>query len=529
MTKLLLNVFKLSPVVIAATMFVSSAAFAAEQNFTSVDELAQVTSVDQLSDVHSSHWAYQAVKSLTERYGCVAGYPDGTFRGNHKMTRYEFAALLNGCLDRITQLIAAGGNNTVSTVDVATINKLREEFQSELATLRGKVDGLEYRTEVLEANQFSTTTKLKGEAIFAVSGAFGDKQADGVTDVEDNVVLSNRVRLNIDSSFTGKDRLRVRLQSRNTPNFSKATGTNMARLGFEGSTVSSDGDQVFEVGELNYTFKPSKNLTLKVDAVAGEASDNTDTYSMFSSSGGGAISRYGRFSPIYRVAKGDFGATVTLGGKKSPVKANVAYFTDNNNNPGSGTGLFTNDGALLGQLDFKLGKKLNIGATYVHAYRNNGDDLTEDTGSAIANSPFPGLPTVSNNYGVQASYKVNKKTVLSGWYGISDMNVENGSIDDGNATVQYWAASLGLKDVGAKGNTLGLIFGQSPRVSDGDLNGVAIDTGNPDNSYHLEGLYKMKLNNKIAVTPGLLVIFNPEHNEANDTVYVGTLRTTFKF
>ncbi len=535
MTKLLLNVFKLSPVVIAATMFVSSAAFAAEQNFTSVDELAQVTSVDQLSDVHSSHWAYQAVKSLTERYGCVAGYPDGTFRGNHKMTRYEFAALLNGCLDRITQLIAAGGNNTVSTVDVATINKLREEFQSELATLRGKVDGLEYRTEVLEANQFSTTTKLKGEAIFAVSGATGDLRADGrdndgdgnVDNIDDNVVLSSRVRLNFDSSFTGKDRLRVRLQARNTPNFSKATGTNMARLGFEGSN-----DNKFDIGELNYTFKPSKNLTLKVDAVAGEASDNTDTYSMFSSSGGGAISRYGRFSPIYRVAEGDAGFTVRYGSKKSPIGVTAAYFTDNNNDFTGGNGLFSNNSAYFGQVDIKPSKKFKVGLTYVHTSQPDGVNVSGSTGSSIAKAPFGDVATEGNHYGVQASYKLSKKATLAGWYGISDVNRDDGI--DGNATIQYWAASLGVKDFGAKGNTLGLIFGQSPRVSDASgfkfdgANNVAA-TADVNNSYHLEALYKMKVNDRIAVTPGLLVVFDPEHNSGNDTIYVGTVRTTFKF
>jgi len=533
MTKLFWNAFRFSPVVLAATFLAANSAFAGEatESMTSVAELSeetkigQVTSVSQFTDVQPTDWAFQALQSLVERYGCIAGYPNSTYRGHRALTRYEFAAGLNACLDRINELIAVAVDN-VNKDDIEALKRMQEEFAAELATIRGRMDGLEFRVEELEANQFSTTTKLKGEAVIAASGAFGDQKVGG-GDIDDNVILTNRIRLSLDSSFTGNDRLRVRLQAANFENsFSGATGTNMAKLGFEKNT----NDNTFELDELNYTFKPMKGVKVKIDANAGESNDNINVFNpVFKSSGGGAISRYGRFSPIYRVAKGDFGATVTLGGKKSPVKANVAYFTDNNNNPGSGTGLFTNDGALLGQLDFKLGKKLNIGATYVHAYRNNGDDLTEDTGSAIANSPFPGLPTVSNNYGVQASYKVNKKTVLSGWYGISDMNVENGGIDDGNATVQYWAASLGLKDVGAKGNTLGLIFGQSPRVSDGDLNGVAIDTGNPDNSYHLEGLYKMKLNDKIAVTPGLLVIFNPEHNEANDTVYVGTLRTTFKF
>ncbi|MEO0932777.1 MAG: iron uptake porin, partial [Cyanobacteria bacterium J06641_2] len=484
----------------------------------------------QFSDVQPTDWAFQALQSLVERYGCIAGYPNSTFRGNRALTRFEFAAGLNACLDRMNELIAIAVEQVVPK-DLETLKRLQEEYGAELATLRGRVDALEFRAAELESNQFSTTAKLKGEAIFAVSGAFGDTKADadGNTatspnaDLDDNTIFSNRVRIGFDSSFTGKDKLRVRLQARNTPSLRGATGTNMARLGFDGD----NGNDV-ELEELNYAFMPFKGAKVKIDANAGESNDNINVFNpLFKSSGGGSISRYGRFSPIYRVAKGNFGATVTLGGKKSPIKANVAYFSDSNNNPTSGNGLFSNDSAYLGQLEFKPMKNLNLGLTYVRGYRYNGDDLTEDTGSSLANSPFSGQPTVSNNYGVQASLKLSKKMILSGWYGLTDAQVENGGQSNESADIEYWAASLGFKDFGAKGNTLGVIFGQSPKVT--DVNNSMTVTPDQDTSYHLEGLYKMKLNENIAVTPGLLVIFNPEHNDNNDTVYVGTLRTTFKF
>ena len=50
---------------------------------------AQVTSVSQLTDVDPTHWAFQALQSLVERYGCIEGYPDRTYRGNRALTRYE--------------------------------------------------------------------------------------------------------------------------------------------------------------------------------------------------------------------------------------------------------------------------------------------------------------------------------------------------------------------------------------------------------------------------------------------------------
>jgi len=63
------------------------------------------------------------------------------------MSRFEAAALLNACLDRITEV-----------TDV--LKRLMKEFEKELAVLKDRVDGLEARVGKLEATQFSTTIKL---------------------------------------------------------------------------------------------------------------------------------------------------------------------------------------------------------------------------------------------------------------------------------------------------------------------------------------------------------------------------------
>ena len=103
----------------------------------------QVTSVSQLSDVQPTDWAFQALQSLVERYGCIVGYPDGTYRGNRSLTRFEFAAGVNACLDRITELLQAALADTVTREDLAILQRLQEEFSAELAILRGRVDALE--------------------------------------------------------------------------------------------------------------------------------------------------------------------------------------------------------------------------------------------------------------------------------------------------------------------------------------------------------------------------------------------------
>jgi hypothetical protein len=69
--------------------------------------MAQVTSVSQLSDVQPTEWSYQAVSNLISRYGCVAGYPNGTFKPGEPATRAELAALVNACVDRISEYQSA--------------------------------------------------------------------------------------------------------------------------------------------------------------------------------------------------------------------------------------------------------------------------------------------------------------------------------------------------------------------------------------------------------------------------------------
>ena len=121
-------------------------------------QMGQVTSVSQFSDVYPTDWAYQALANLVETYGCVAGYPDGTFKGNIALTRYEAAALLNACLDRVTEI-------------TEELKRLMKEFEKELVVLKARVDGLEAQTAELAATQFSTTTKLSGTAFFWLGGA----------------------------------------------------------------------------------------------------------------------------------------------------------------------------------------------------------------------------------------------------------------------------------------------------------------------------------------------------------------------
>ncbi|QIR37913.1 iron uptake porin [Tolypothrix sp. PCC 7910] len=536
MTKAFWSLLKISPLVMAATFVAANSTLAAEINepvngvaqiSQESNSMGQVTSVSQFSDVQPTDWAFQALQSLVERYGCIAGYPNGTYRGNRALTRYEFAAGLNACLDRVNELIATATADLVTKQDLATLQRLQEEFSAELATLRGRVDSLEARTAELEANQFSTTTKLQGEAIFNVSQAFGDRQAvrtgSPTTDLNSNTVFSDRVRLSLLSSFTGKDQLQIRLQGRNTISNTGVTGTNMSRLGFDGNENNN-----VAIDKINYAFNFSDAVRVKIDATGAELNENVNTFNPdFASSGRGALSRYGRFSPIYRQAADGAGITVNVN-PNGPLTFSAAYLSQTQgaisaSNPGDNSGLFNGNSTFFGQLAFKPNKAFNVGLSYARTYQNT-PNLFQGTGSITANNPFVGTPrTEANHYGIQATFQASPQLALSGWAGYTTADTVTGP--SRSADIWYWAASLGVRDFGAKGNVLGVIFGQPPKVTGGS-GGVASESGT---SYHLEGLYKVKVSDNIQVTPGLLVIFNPENNNNNSNIYVGTLRTTFTF
>jgi hypothetical protein len=567
MKKAFWNILKVSPA-IALSLLTGNSAFAGQVNeqVTSVAQLSQesnslgqVTSVSQFSDVQPTDWAFQALQSLVERYGCVAGYPNGTFRGNRALSRYEFAAGLNSCLDRVNELIATATADMVSKQDLATLQRLQEEYSTELATIRGQVDALEARTGELEANQFSTTTKLSGEAIFSVSQAFGDKvalpsSAPGTTtgtptastrDVDSKATFSDRVRLTLNSSFTGTDQLQTRLNAGNilanntnaaatafnpttgaaATTATNGTGTNMTRLGYDGGTNNS-----VAIDKLNYAFNLSDKIRVKIDATGAELNENVNVFNPdFRSSGSGSLSRYGRFSPIYRQANDGAGITVNVT-PNDKIALSAAYFAtgrDNAANPAPGTGLFDGNNTMFGQLAFKPNKAINIGLTYAHSYQSGTPNLFLGTGSARANNLGLGATKIeSSNYGVQATLQPTKNITVGGWGGYTAASTLAGASTSGE--IWYWAGTLGIKDFGKEGNTLGFIFGQSPKLTGGKV-GTTNITRDANTSYHIEGLYKVKLTDNILVTPGVLVILNPEHNDKNSAEYVGTLRTTFTF
>ena len=492
------------------------------------DGMDQVTNVNQLRDVSPGDWAYEALRNLVETYGCIAGYPDGTYRGNRAMTRYEFAAGLNACLQQIERLIAASTADFVTKDDLATLQRLMEEFEAELATLGTRVDNLEGRVAFLEDNQFSTTTKLKGQVIFALADAFGD-------DDDTQTVFQDRGRLNLLTTFTGKDALHTRLQFGNIgTSFAGALGTNEGRFAYDGDT----GNNV-RLNRLHYVFPITDKVRATVMANAGGHHFYSPTLNFGLEAGGGgtgALSRFGERNPIFRQTLGGQGLGLQFKLSDSLLLSG-GYLGASSSDPSDGAGLFNGSYSALGQLTWSPSDALQVAFTYVHGYdtadtsrafnfRGVGTNLGNLSSAALIGAGADGdeaNQVVTNSYGAQASFKLTPGIILGGWVGYTDAIL----LGEGDATIWNFAATLRFPDLFKEGNYGAIIVGAEPWLEELDLaDNTSFENDLP---LHIEALYKYKVSNNITVTPGVILLTAPNQDNDNDTIVIGTLRTVFSF
>jgi hypothetical protein len=356
--------------------------------------------------------------------------------------------------------------------------------------------------------QAESNIKISGEVLFGVSGYSGGTLT---TDRSNSQAVSdNRVRINFETKFTPEDRLKIKFETGNsTPLNRNLTGTNMTRLGYDGSKNNVN------LSLLQYQFPISDRTQAIVEITGSGYSENLDNFSPLASSSTGAVSRFARYQPIYRLSND--GAGLTLKHQFSPQWSATASYTAPSltaANP-SGGGLFGGANAVIGQVKYAPSKDLKLGLTYARSYHPNGNGVSGSTGSLTANNPFNGAATTAQHYGVNASYQIDKDVSVSGWVGVTDAQTANRQKESQS---NNYAVSLAANNFGGQGNTLGIIVGVPPKSNQ-----------DRDTSLHLEAIYKVKVNENINITPGVFVITNPEHNASNAPIWVGTIRTTFRF
>ena len=542
--------------------------------------ITQITSVSQLSDIKTTDWAFTALQSLVERYGCIAGYPDRTYQGKQAIARYEFASGLNACLDKINEIISAGLADKVSQADLATLKKLQEEFAAELAILRGRVDTLETKTARLEAQQFSTTTKLNILSSFNLSSSFsgGNILAEGlpipasvpvsrfatrnpftrspivgtITE-KPNTTFSYSNYLILTSSFTGSDTLNLILAMGNgnppssaysSAGFSSTFGVPYA----DSNPVVPQAANSVGLFELFYSFPISDTVRVQVgpkilpfrqfdvnrftSVINGAGSLNSYQSTLANSglSGAGAIASW-RISDQFLLKAGYLARN----------DASFLYFGgDSASNPNRG--LFGGSNQILTELTYSPSDSTNFRFLYSRTYNQappasplgqpNLPFFLTYSARGVADDGFGGRlqDSTGDNFVFNFDWLLNRSFGLFGRYSYSSYRIApvNLAIAGGNVNLQAFQVGLAFPDLGKEGALGTLSFTMPFQVLSG-RNFLVAGNGDGGTQYDLELTYSYPIMRFITLTPSLFATFNANNFSSNHTIWGVVLRTQFLF
>ncbi|QXE25416.1 hypothetical protein B6N60_04131 [Richelia sinica FACHB-800] len=556
----------------------------------SSDPIEQVTSVSQLSDVQPTDWSFQALQNLVERYGCIAGYPNGTFRGNRVITRYEFAAGLNACLDSIFQRIAVlDSSEYASKQDLETLQKLQQEFAAELASLRGRLDALEPRIATIEQQQFSTTTKFNGQVWFNLSGAStgGNVKFESTPAIDGSVpaaapdggvrlagrdpagkplvqrtnkastTLSFFSNLTLNTSFNGQDLLVTQLAVGNgiSPNnqFASAGFFNTFGVPFTdqtAGTVNGSPDVVLQT--LSYTFPVN-------DAVRVTFGPRVNWYNYFDFNRftyylTGASSYDSIDNTLTNVVDTGSGAVVEWNINKNWRFA-AAYLGENipflpseygfNTSSNPEYGLFGGTNSTTAELTYIPTDNLSFRLLYsygrIQAYAGQvGGSIGEplpygyvDAGPGYSVfDPTTGLTSDGGlSYAYAHTFSFNFDWLITPRFGIFGRYAYGATtLKPINQAVntQAFQVGLGFPDLGKKG-ALGVISFVMPMDILSGRKYFVAGGGDGGTMYELEASYYYPINDNFAIVPAVYTIFNPNNFDSNPNIYIGNLRAQFSF
>ena len=543
--------------------------------------LEQINNVNQLRDVAPTDWAYEALRSLVDRYGCIAGFPNQTYRGSQPLSRYEFAAGLNSCLNQIERLIAS--SETISEEDLTTIERLNSEFATELASIAGRVDNLEERTAVLEDNQFSTTTTLNGLVWFNLTGA----AADGDVLVETNdlsvpsvirppgrdpvtgeptvleitedpeITFSDLVWLTFETSFTGKDNLTTRLAVGNGDSpanvFASAGTYNTFGIPFTDQTagVQGEGNSEVVVHEFSYDFPVGDRFRIAIGPqINWYRYFDQNAYTFFLT---GTTSFNSIGSSLSNAIDRGSGAVISWDISEK-LKLNVGYLGESTEflpSPPFNTasdpqeGIFGGTNTSTAELTFSPTDTVNARLMYNYTHLSSdvnvvGGVIGGVTGEPLQNGladagPGRGLDVDPDDGGLNDSFShtlgFNFDWAIADNFGVfaryTYASITLQPIDD-TVNVQSIQAGLAFPDVGKEG-ALGVFSFLVPFDVISGEQFLVSGAGDGGTQYEFEASYYYPINDNIALVPAFYLIDNPNNFDENPNIYVGNLRMQFGF
>ena len=477
------------------------------------------------TDVRPTDWAYQALRTLVEREGCLAGYPamgrGSVFQGSRSISRDEAAALLKACLERLT--VVTDG-----------VRRLSRDFAQELAGLQARSSGLEARVGLLDAQRFSTTTRLQGEAtmVLAVPAFLGS----AATEVYQNnqsyggLSLNYDLRLMVDTSFSGRDLLRTELRGGNFDNDSSTFAGSMRptplselQVAFQ-QQVGADDRNVLGLYQLYYQWPLGSGFTATVGPRVGQQAVLPLWPSAYSA----------EVLHLFKMNGAPFAYNLQLGGGGSlwwhqkGWSVGTFYLSPDVQFGDPATGGFgTAENESIGgvQLGY-TGDGWGVAAIY--NYVMNDDDIVTAT-------PFV-IQQVDDSLGYTNAFALSGywQPRSSGWipsismgWGYNAAMFRPGTAAT-LASSQSWMVGLQWADVLAPGNALGLAVGQPVFAT-----GVSGNQSPDDGTVAVEAWYRLRLSDAIALTPGIFYLSRPlgSTTPAGQSLsqLAGVLKLSFRF
>ena len=436
-------------------------------------------------NIEPGDFIHQSINELANSRGCSVDISD------RSISRFEAASIVNSCLGNVAE---------VTTVERSLI----DEFSSELALIRGRIDGLEARLNEYEAGAFSTTTTLDGKAVFALGAVDGNEELS--SSYSEAVTLAYVYQMNLNTSFTGDDNLYVRLKTTNG-------WANMKHVpSFYHNEAGSYANDL-NVDKIWYTFPVGDKFTATVGPLIENYYMLAATPSVYKPKvnkafrfGGhgvafGASTSQG-FGLKYDAGNG-FASSVTINSKGADSTS--GFLTKEDNNKLNVMGAYTTD-------------NWHLSATYTK--QSNGFDAFPYYSTKALDGP---LTNDIDGVALRAWWRPDETgtavpSVSIGYDTLSISDVTTG-FQEGNG----YSVGLNWDDLFQASDTVGIAFGQPIKATD-HTDGVTKDV----DPFMWEVYYSFKPNDSIEVTPGLFGGTDVDGDTADD-IFGAVLTTTFKF
>jgi hypothetical protein len=562
-----------TPVLLAGSIVLASLSSFAQAKLETVQEArpedTRLTRMEDLVDVPSSHWAYDSLSELVEKYDVVEGYSIGNgkykFKGNNYATRYEMAAAIRDVL-----YLVRSGKLYMNGGDAKTLAALEEEFASELGGLKARAEALESRVSTLENEE--EKFKVSGDFTVGALGAFEANDGGGFADATQAI---SRLRIAVEApvmegsegGFLGEGRVKARAVAALGNN--QGGLTSLSRIAADasnsnetfGTTSSTNSRQSLYLDRAGYEqdfnlFNNSHTLFAGIlpwrdyfDKSAYRGNENTQFQNVALTNIAGmpanaSVAMVGAKTNFMINDNMDTGLTIAYG---APNERNTQnnYFVNAEGRlnykwadyDNRGTSLYV---GLLGvfndsvnQQPFNNGVQTNP----VNRY-NQANSVFYNSGGSDSHIAYVGLDQeIYRGIGFNATYMLNNQRSTGTALNAGNQNYGNtANSTSPNGYTQFGTNRVALNPQQTASFALNIPTG-TLGFRDGDTIGVGYAIMDYDDSNDgrdrldqvVESYYDWKLNDRVSIIPSVQTGFHPFGNSDNDMFFAGGLRTSIKF